>query len=122
MWANDYSNKQMMKETGLSKNSVCDWLTTTREVCQNYCHNQDMLGGPGRYIEMDEFSICKRKYNRGRQRIGASQWVFGGVERGHGGLSFAFRVADRKKKTLLRLIKRELQIDVEMVDGIFKLK
>uniref|UniRef100_A0A915D0P7 Transposase n=1 Tax=Ditylenchus dipsaci TaxID=166011 RepID=A0A915D0P7_9BILA len=64
----------------------------------SYCHNQPKLGGPGSYIEIDESSICKRKYSRGRYRRGSSQWVFGGVERGVGGLAFAVRVKDRKKK------------------------
>uniref|UniRef100_A0A915CM33 Transposase n=1 Tax=Ditylenchus dipsaci TaxID=166011 RepID=A0A915CM33_9BILA len=50
MWANDYSNKQIVKETGLPAPTMCDWLNFCREVCQNYCHNQRMLG------EMDGMS------------------------------------------------------------------
>jgi hypothetical protein len=34
--------------------------------------------------------------------------VFGGVERGEGGLAFAFRVPDRTKKTLYPLIRRHV--------------
>uniref|UniRef100_A0A915CVA1 Transposase n=1 Tax=Ditylenchus dipsaci TaxID=166011 RepID=A0A915CVA1_9BILA len=80
MWANDYSNKQISKETGLSTQHTCDWLNLCREICQNYCHNQPKLGGPGSYIEIDESSICKRRYSRGRYRRGSSQSVFGGAD------------------------------------------
>uniref|UniRef100_A0A915EP17 Transposase n=1 Tax=Ditylenchus dipsaci TaxID=166011 RepID=A0A915EP17_9BILA len=34
MWANDYSNQQIVKETGLSAKHTCDWLNLCREVCQ----------------------------------------------------------------------------------------
>uniref|UniRef100_A0A915DYK7 ISXO2-like transposase domain-containing protein n=1 Tax=Ditylenchus dipsaci TaxID=166011 RepID=A0A915DYK7_9BILA len=108
MWANDYSNQQIVKETGISADTICHCLNLCREICQNYCHNQHQLGGPDKFIEIDEASICKRKYNRGRFRRGASQWVFGGIERGAGGLAFAIRVKDRKKKTLLRLIRKHI--------------
>uniref|UniRef100_A0A915DW45 Transposase n=1 Tax=Ditylenchus dipsaci TaxID=166011 RepID=A0A915DW45_9BILA len=64
--------------------------------------------GDGRYVEIDEYSICRRKYNRGRSRVGASQWVFGGAQRGDGGCAFAFRVQDRKKKTLLNMIRNRI--------------
>uniref|UniRef100_A0A915DF57 Transposase n=1 Tax=Ditylenchus dipsaci TaxID=166011 RepID=A0A915DF57_9BILA len=36
MWANDYSNQQIVKEAGLSAKHTCDWLNLCREVCQKY--------------------------------------------------------------------------------------
>uniref|UniRef100_A0A915EBB9 ISXO2-like transposase domain-containing protein n=1 Tax=Ditylenchus dipsaci TaxID=166011 RepID=A0A915EBB9_9BILA len=70
--------------------------------------NQPKLGGPGSYIEIDESSICKRKYSRGRYRRGSSQWVFGGVERGvvwH--LLLGSRI--ERKKNSSRLIKNHIR-------------
>jgi hypothetical protein len=74
----------------------------------SYCFNQQQLGGPGKYIEIDETCIAKQKHHRGKPKKGASQWVFGGIERGDGGLMFAFRVPDRKKVTLYPLIRKHI--------------
>uniref|UniRef100_A0A915DLN5 Uncharacterized protein n=1 Tax=Ditylenchus dipsaci TaxID=166011 RepID=A0A915DLN5_9BILA len=32
MWANDYSNQQVMKESGWNKNCVCDWLVAKSKL------------------------------------------------------------------------------------------
>jgi hypothetical protein len=69
-----------------------------------YCEDQEKVGGPGKYVEIDETCIAKQKHHRGKPKMGASQWIFGGIERGEGGLMFAFRVPDRKMKTLYPLI------------------
>lgn len=74
----------------------------------SYCANQQQLGGPGKYIEIDETCIVKQKHHRGKPKKGASQWVFGGIERGEGGLMFAIRVENRTKKTLYPLIRRHI--------------
>lgn len=72
----------------------------------SYCHNQEPLGGPEKFIEIDE--TCITEHRRGKPKKGASQWVFGGVEREKDGLSFAFRVPNRTKKTLYPLIRKHI--------------
>jgi hypothetical protein len=74
----------------------------------SYCDNQQQLGGAGKYIEIDETCIAKQKHHRGKPKKGAAQWVFGGIERGEGGLAFAFRVPNRTKKTLYPLIRKHI--------------
>lgn len=109
MWANDFDNKHIAHELEISEQSVVDWLNMCREVCQHYCDHQQQLGGRNKYIEIDETCIAKQKHHRGKPKRGASQWVFGGVERGEGGLMFAFRVSNRTKKVLYSLIRKHIK-------------
>lgn len=109
MWANDFDNKHIARELDISEHSVVDWLNMCRQICQHYCEHQQQLGGSGKYIEIDETCIAKQKHHRGKPKRGASQWVFGGIERGKDGLMFAFRVPNRTKKTLYPLIRKHIK-------------
>ena len=41
----------------------------------------EVLGGEGKVVEVDESKFGKRKYNTNRGRMVDGCWVFGGVER-----------------------------------------
>ncbi len=73
-------------------------------VINNINENQEVIGGPGIIVEIDESKFGKRKYNRGH-RVGDGKWVFGGIERTKEKKWFAIVVDDRKDSTLLPIIK-----------------
>lgn len=60
----------------------------------------EMIGGPGRIVEIDEAKFGRRKYHRGRFIEG--QWLFGGIERGTKKL-FYEQVPCRNEETLVAL-------------------
>ena len=41
---------------------------------------EEMIGGPGIIVEIDESKFAKRKYHRGKRCCDGS-WIFGGIER-----------------------------------------
>ena len=55
---------------GLSRHAVVDWFNFLREECSAKLLRMpvvdQMLGGPGLIVEIDESLMIKRKYNRGR--------------------------------------------------------
>jgi len=93
----------LMRELSIGKNSVIDWSSFCREVCQFWLEQRsEILGGQGSVVEIDEAKIGHRKYNRGRWVDGF--WVFGGFERGSG-RTFLVPVPSRDSDTLFSLIK-----------------
>ena len=67
-------------QVGISLQTVVDYYSFCREICMESLLNaNEMLGGPGKTIEIDEMKLGKRKYHRGRRIEG--QWIFGMVER-----------------------------------------
>ena len=63
-----------------------------------------MIGGNGIEVEIDKNKFGKNKYYRGHRVEG--QWVFRGHEKYNKKKVFMVPVMDRKKTTLLPLIKR----------------
>ena len=74
--------------------------------------NLDKLGGPGRYVEIDESCFTKKKkYNRGSGGPRPDRWVFGMVERsvdGRIGRARFFPVEDRTRATLIPIIQANI--------------
>lgn len=104
MWCIKLGNNVIESELGLSAPTVVDWKSFCREVCVEMCINgNEMLGGPGVIVEIDESKFGKRKYNRGRRVDG--RWVFGGIERGTE-KCFMSVVSERTKDVLLSLIRK----------------
>ena len=64
----------------LSENTVRRLYTIIRQQMAEELATSNMIGGPGRVVELDEAKFGKQKYNRGRLVEGT--WVIGGVERG----------------------------------------
>ncbi|KCZ79367.1 hypothetical protein H312_03236, partial [Anncaliia algerae PRA339] len=62
-----------------SEHTIVDWKNFCREICaSHFLRNPVVLGGINEIVEIDESSIVKRKYERGR--LVRTQWVFGGYQ------------------------------------------
>ena len=109
LWAKRYIKKLVLEDFEFSKQTVVEWFKFCREICVNHFDdNQNLIGGPGSVVEIDETLIVKRKYNRGRML--ASGWLFGGIERRTDGQFKCFMrvVYDRSGDHLKFLIRRHV--------------
>ena len=60
--------------------TVVDWYNLCREVCSEVIGSENVkVGVQGKVVEIDESKFGKRKYHKGRRKVGV--WVFGGIER-----------------------------------------
>ncbi len=103
-WVYDYPTKVIQRELDIgSDTTLVDWKNYCREVCSVTLEKEnEMIGGEGKIVEIDESKFGKRKYNRGRKVTG--QWVLGGIERGSNRM-FMKPVEKRDRATLLAIIK-----------------
>ena len=105
LWSQGFSNSEIEHELQLSNKTVCEWSTFIRDCCSCIVMDySEPIGGNGIEVEIDESKFGKRKYHRGHRVEG--QWVFGGREKYDKGKIFMVPVANRKKATLLALIKK----------------
>ncbi|CAI9724867.1 Hypothetical predicted protein [Octopus vulgaris] len=75
-----WSINSVMENLELTRKTSRDWLSLCAEVCQYWAENQqNVIGGPGLEVEVDETVLVRRKYQRGR--IVKTVWLFGGLER-----------------------------------------
>ena len=76
--------------------TISDWYNFCRDVCREalLLTGENVIGGEGKTVEIDESAFGKRKYHRGRLR--KTQWVFGGIER-ESNKVFLVPVKDRKR-------------------------
>ena len=74
-------------------------------MAEHFVANPTVVGGHGIHVEIDETSISKRKYNRGRLPGHQRQWMFGGIERGTK-RCFMLLVDRRDAATLLPIIQQ----------------
>ena len=85
LFANSWVRKHFSQETlkinlDMSYKTITDWRSFCSEVTLSWQENlQEVLGGPGIVVEIDETVIVKRKYHKGR--LLKEIWVFGGIER-----------------------------------------
>nr|CAD2177332.1 unnamed protein product [Meloidogyne enterolobii] len=101
---------ELEREIGVSVSSIVDWQNFLRDIAGEFCNQNDrMIGGEGVEVEMDETCVSRRKYNRGRI-VKHKQWLVGGVQRNSlGKKCFVEMVADRKRPTLERIIRRRVK-------------
>jgi len=79
-WTQGLDQWQMKQQLGLGPNTAIDWDMFCRELCEVTLENRnEVLGGEGKFVQIDESKIGKRKYHRGHMVEG--QWVFGGIEK-----------------------------------------
>ncbi|XP_035226609.1 uncharacterized protein LOC118198937 [Stegodyphus dumicola] len=96
------ATSKIMKEYGFGSNTMASWSQCIRETILEYIEmNSQMIGGPGKTVEIDESKFGKKKYHRSHHVEG--QWVFGGVERDSGD-SFFVAVHDGTAQTLISVI------------------
>lgn len=93
--------------TGHSSKTVTAFFGHFRHLIGATLLEEDqMIGGPGIIVEVDETKLGKRKYNRGHRVEGA--WILVGVERTVERRVFLVHVVDRSSGTLLGAIARHV--------------
>jgi transposase-like protein len=99
---------ELMRFTGHSPNTVTAYVRYFRQVvCEAVVNDDNMVGGEGIVVEIDESKFGKRKDNRGHAVEGV--WVVGGVERTDERGFFAETVTDRTAPTLMDVITRHVR-------------
>lgn len=103
-----FTHGNAVRDLSISPTTSVDWRSFCSEVCENWLHHQQPIGGPGQSVEIDETLITTRKYNVGR--LPKQVWLFGGIER-ESKKRFVVPLLDpegehRDRATLLPLIKR----------------
>ena len=89
-----------------------------RELCEvALFKTREMIGGPGKVVQIDESKIGKQKYHRGHAVEG--QWVFGGIEE-DSRKCFIATVENRTEETLLELIKEWITLGTIIVSDCWK--
>jgi transposase-like protein len=111
MWSINTSNQIIQNELDLTDKTVTSWCKKIRLICKYAMENiykNEMIGGPGTIVEVDESLVARRKYNRGRAT--SQKWVFGGIQRQVDGTCNAFVefVQDRRETTLLAIIQKRI--------------
>lgn len=102
MWIMNIEGDWIAIDRGVSGKTVIDWKGFCREVCIDVCvRENEMLGGEGAIVEIDDSNFGKRKC--GRKVEGT--WVFGGVERGTNKCFFEV-VSERSSTILLDVIRK----------------
>jgi hypothetical protein len=80
LWLSGCNHKTIIRMTGHSSLTVIAYIGYYRQLVSSSLDDEDqVIGGPGIIVEVDESKFGKRKYNRGHRVDGV--WVFGGVER-----------------------------------------
>ncbi|XP_067659400.1 uncharacterized protein [Haliotis asinina] len=84
--------------------TLVDWYNYCRDVCLFVMEEEnEMIGGPGIEVEIDESKFGKRKFHRGRRVDGV--WVFGGIEK-ESNRMFLEVVEKRDADTLLSVLRK----------------
>ena len=80
-WVYKCNQEFVIHELGIRERTIVDWYNYAREVCDLILqkHENNIIGGPGVIVEIDERKFGKRQYHKGRCVDGV--WVFGGKER-----------------------------------------
>ncbi|XP_050065799.1 uncharacterized protein LOC126554818 [Aphis gossypii] len=70
-WVNKFKVAQTEKITGRGHHTVSDWFNLCRDVVAEQFNKRGKMGGKGLIVQIDESIFQgKRKYNRGRLRLG----------------------------------------------------
>lgn len=100
------------------EHTVVDWRNFAREVCLSVLEqDSEQIGGPGKFVEIDESKFGKRKFHRGKRIEGV--WVFGGIERESKRCFFEV-VEDRSAATLIPLIKKYIRPGTTILSDCWK--
>lgn len=108
LWLSKAKNETAIIHTGFSKETISDYYKYFRElVASGVILEDNMIGGEGIIVELDESKLGKRKYHRGHHVEGV--WIFGGVERTPQRDTFFVAVENRNAETLLEIIRTHVR-------------
>jgi hypothetical protein len=118
-WVYKCTQDFVIHELEISQKTITDWYNFGREVCEIYLekYGSNIIGGPGKIVEIDESKFGKRKYHKGRRVDGV--WVFGGIERDSKNCFFV-SVADRTADTLVTIIKKHIRPGTTIISDCWK--
>lgn len=107
MWLAKASVDTCITLTGHSSSTVCAFYKHFRQLVSSALKPEDqIIGGPGIIVEVDETKLGKRKYHRGHHVEGV--WVLVGIEQRENGKIFLVPVPDRSGPTLDALVSRHV--------------
>ena len=105
LWSQGFTLSEIIHKLKISKRTVIEWSTFFRETCLTVMlERSEQIWGNGVEVEVDESKFGKHKYHKGHKVEG--QWVFGGREKCNKSKIFMILVSNRKKSTVLPIIKK----------------
>ena len=107
-WVKNFSVKETAKFTHVSVHTVSNFYGRFQYACRLDDLNQEPIGGNGKFVEINETCMSRRKYHNGRALPGSQVWVFEGITRTTGE-HFAYVVPNRQAHTLVPLIQQNIQ-------------
>ena len=108
LWLSKAIYSAILDTTGHSTVTVTGFMKSCHELITETLDAEDeMIGGPGIVVEIDESKFGKRKYRRGHAVEGV--WVFGGIERMDEKRAFVEIAEDKTAATLLNAITRHVR-------------
>ena len=118
-WVYKCNQEFVIHELEICQRTIVDWYNYAREICLTILEKRsdNVIGGPGKTVEIDESKFGKRKYHKGRKVDGV--WVFGGIERDSKKCFFTC-VADRTANTLVFIIKDHIKPGTTIISDCWK--
>jgi hypothetical protein len=108
LWISKVSSSSMVAITGHSIQTIADYRRHFMQlVASTLDEEDDIIGGPGIIVQVDETKLGKRKYHRGHRVDGV--WVLVGVEMTHERKVFIIPVPDRSANTLHEIIRSHVR-------------
>lgn len=106
-WLCECSYSSVIKIMGLSSKTICAYYKYFRQlVASSLDQNDDIIGGDGIIVEVDESKFGRRKYHRGHRIEGA--WVIGGIERTPNKKFFVEVIEQRNAETIQEVLRRHI--------------
>jgi transposase-like protein len=107
LWLANTSHTTAVTLTGHSSTTITNFYCHFRRLVTSALLEEDqIIGGPGVEVEIDETKLGKRKYNRGHRVDGV--WVVVGIERGHNEKIFLVPVENRNAETIRHIVERHV--------------
>ena len=102
LWLNKSNHTMIQKTTGFSQNTITKYIKLLRDlIIENLDDNDEIIGGRGVVVEIDESMFTNRKGENGI-------WIIGGVERTLKKKCFFKIVKNRDKKTIRDIVRKHV--------------
>ncbi|ETV94613.1 hypothetical protein H310_11874 [Aphanomyces invadans] len=109
-WALGRLVSDVIEDFDVSSRTASDWYSFCRDVCSSEILTvscEMKIGGVGSFVEIDETSLKKSKYNCRKRHLEC--WRFGGVDRTTKKWFAVRTYEDRTKRTLSALIRKHVR-------------